>query len=814
MIINKKIYNLVNSIDLSNIEIEYFDTMDSKYYELEMNPYHNKYFKWTSKQFKFRINNLYKNSIKLVFENNPINELVTVLFSDKSNTLILNKNEMNIVDLQGVKSGDVITVIVHNPFIPLEETQIIDDRNLGLKLYGIVINDIDFPIDKWVLAERKSDKLFLKKSSVYLVEGGDEKFIWSRSNLELLLTNYSPYKKINIHIINDGFINKEFKVYINEEFYKTFNFNNVNDKSLIISIPIHRDDLFIKIESNPIIPKNIHINSNDERVLGFRFNKIELSFGDFIETYSVDKIKYLTSELFDKCKIKTELKLNIKKVLNKNVAIICHVPIPENYTDENEYFFKNLSKYTTYSDLIIFSEFPWPNSIRVEKPKSLLKQPKSKSAIWMFYKCMEFAKNNDIEYFILLESDCRVQKDNWDYEIFENAIKSNAITTGTLVFSNINKTKELIEFAKKSNSISKNGVYLSNFEQQSLFWTNGAFATYHVPSILKYFNNETNYEDFEKLRTYDFDPCKFIIQDLGIKNACKKILNEPTVISFIEKDLPLGDIMSMSRDNVYNCYHPVKTNWMPKRDVYKFYHSGDLGDIIYSLPSIMLCGGGELLMGNHNLDPLLSPREKMTKNKFDFLYPLLLKLKYISNIEYVENVNDSDIDYNLNKMRTFLYDHSYLKQNKIKNLAETYTQLVGVKQFFNDELTWINVDKKYISKFIISRSFRYRDNTFPWQNIYEFIKNESHFIGTDDEYDNFIKNFGFIPRYIVKDALDMAEIINGCECFIGNQSFPMSIAIAQGKNILQEYWPERKDCLFFRKNLVTKDHYSFEKLLL
>jgi hypothetical protein len=48
------------------------------------------------------------------------------------------------------------------------------------------------------LAERKSDKLFLKKSSVYLVEGGDEKFIWSRSNLELLLTNYSPYKKINI----------------------------------------------------------------------------------------------------------------------------------------------------------------------------------------------------------------------------------------------------------------------------------------------------------------------------------------------------------------------------------------------------------------------------------------------------------------------------------------------------------------------------------------------------------------------------------------------------------------------------------------
>ena len=94
MIINNKIYDLINTIDVNNIEVEYFDTKESKYYDLETNHFHNKHFKWTSKQFKFKINNLYKNSIKLVFENNPVNELITVLFSNKSETFILNKNEI------------------------------------------------------------------------------------------------------------------------------------------------------------------------------------------------------------------------------------------------------------------------------------------------------------------------------------------------------------------------------------------------------------------------------------------------------------------------------------------------------------------------------------------------------------------------------------------------------------------------------------------------------------------------------------------------------------------------------------------------
>ena len=806
---------MLEDLNIDKVEVEYFDDNNSKYYELEFNCVYNKYFRWTSNQCKFKIKNLYKkNSLKLVFENNPVNELITILLSNRSYSFIVKKNEMCTIDLEDVLSDDVITLIVNKPFIPIEETQTIDDRNLGIKFYEIVVNNVNYSIDNWSLSEVINNKLFVKKSTIYLVEGDNKKFIWTRDCFECLLTNYSPFKKFKIYICNDGFINKEFKVFLNDQYYKTFNFDKSNDKLLVITVPIHKEDVFLRIESIPFIPKESNIGSNDERILGFRFEKIELSFGNLIEIYELDKIKYLTLELFDKCKLKTTPKFNNKKILDKNVAVLCHIPTPENYTDENDAFLKNISKYTTFSDLITFSEFPWPNTIRVEKPRSLLKQPKSKSAVWMFYKCLEIAKDNNIEYFILIECDCRVQKDNWDYEILYNAIHSEAITTGTLVFSNINKTKELVEFAKKSNSSSKNGIYLSNFKEESLFWTNGAFATYHVPSILKYFNNEANYKDIEKLRTYDFDPCKFIIQDLGIKKACDKIKNEPSVVSFIEKDLPLKEIIDLSQNKIYNCYHPIKTNWMPKKDSYKFYHSGDLGDIIYSLPSIMLCGGGELILGKNRSDTLLSPREKMNKDKFDFLNPLLSKLKYITNIIHDDDYNYDEIDYDFNKMRTYLYDYQYLKNNKIKNLAECYTQLVGLRQFFKDDTTWIDLNKNKVSKYIVSRSFRYRDNNFPWKTVYEFIKNDSYFVGTIEEHEDFVKNFGYIPRYIVKDALDMTEIINGCDCFIGNQSFPMSLAIAQGKNVLQEYWPDRKDCFFSRKNLVTKDHYFFEKILL
>ena len=69
-----------------------------------------------------------------------------------------------------------------------------------------------------------------------------------------------------------------------------------------------------------------------------------------------------------------------------------------------------------------------------------------------------------------------------------------------------------------------------------------------------------------------------------------------------------------------------------------------------------------------------------------------------------------------------------------------------------------------------------------------------------EEHEDFQKSFGKIEYYNIDNLLQIAEIINGSELFIGNQSAPMAIAIGLHKAYLQEYYPSHPDCVFPRSN--------------
>ncbi len=84
---------------------------------------------------------------------------------------------------------------------------------------------------------------------------------------------------------------------------------------------------------------------------------------------------------------------------------------------------------------------------------------------------------------------------------------------------------------------------------------------------------------------------------------------------------------------------------------FNFYHSGDLGDIIYSLPTIKELGGGTLHLGNKFLDKQL-PEKKITKAVVENLRPILIQQEYIRDVVFTDHTN-INIDYNLNKFRTF-----------------------------------------------------------------------------------------------------------------------------------------------------------------
>jgi len=85
---------------------------------------------------------------------------------------------------------------------------------------------------------------------------------------------------------------------------------------------------------------------------------------------------------------------------------------------------------------------------------------------------------------------------------------------------------------------------------------------------------------------------------------------------------------------------------------------------------------------------------------------------------------------------------------------------------------------------VVARSSRYRAPGIS----YKFLKNypDVQFIGLPEEFEDMKKMVPAIKYRRVNDFLEMAAIVAGAKLFIGNQSFPFSIAEALKVNRLLE----------------------------
>ena len=219
----------------------------------------------------------------------------------------------------------------------------------------------------------------------------------------------------------------------------------------------------------------------------------------------------------------------------------------------------------------------------------------------------------------------------------------------------------------------------------------------------------------------------------------------------------------------------------------KFKHSGDLGDIIYSLPTVKALGGGVLY---------LNPGVRFTNFKragFDFIKPLLLSQSYIKGVElYTPNVL---IDYDLDRFRSSGFNLS------IENLASMYPRVFGVDGgVINKPWLFLNEKKVIDNKgVVIHRSPRYHNNNFDWKKVLKEHEGDIVFVGLKQEHSDFVKEFGEVPFYQVKDSLELAMIINGSKLFVGNQSSPFSISEGLHKTNLLEVCQHCPNCNFKRQ---------------
>ena len=207
-------------------------------------------------------------------------------------------------------------------------------------------------------------------------------------------------------------------------------------------------------------------------------------------------------------------------------------------------------------------------------------------------------------------------------------------------------------------------------------------------------------------------------------------------------------------------------------------HSGNAGDVIYALATIKkiqelagipvnlyLTAGQPLKYTGETQHPL--GKVMLDQRMVSMLVPLIQSQPFINQCAiYHEQKIHLDMDH---------FRNGLIPQDK-GNIARWYGYICGV----NAELwkPWMDVgpNNEYKDAIVIARSERYRSR----KTDYSFLKNykDLHFIGVESEYLDIKKILPDINWIILNDFMEMAAILKACRFFIGNQSFPFSVAEA------------------------------------
>ena len=224
----------------------------------------------------------------------------------------------------------------------------------------------------------------------------------------------------------------------------------------------------------------------------------------------------------------------------------------------------------------------------------------------------------------------------------------------------------------------------------------------------------------------------------------------------------------------------------PYKELTAFKHSGNSGDIIYSLPTVWeLSKNGKANFfihinqpADYNYDYHPLGNTTMNEKMAQLLKPLL---EYQPKISTVDIYNGQPVDYNLDEFRRYGFPMDK------GNITHWYFNVYGI--YYDTSVPWIIApkDDQYGDKIVIARSHRYRSPLVD----YSFLKKYRNkiFLGVKEEYDDLKQELPDLEFKPVKDFLEMATIINSCKLFIGNQSFPFSIAEAlKVKRLLEVYY--------------------------
>lgn len=253
-----------------------------------------------------------------------------------------------------------------------------------------------------------------------------------------------------------------------------------------------------------------------------------------------------------------------------------------------------------------------------------------------------------------------------------------------------------------------------------------------------------------------------------------------------------------------------------------FHHSGDLGDILYSLATVKALGGGVLYLSPDSRYPYPAPvRMRLDHGNSGYYTSFLEMQDYLWLAKYTHKLPQST-DHDLNKFREF---YQQPNPSGFETLYQLHARAFGLT--LDETKPWLQVDVKREfpeRPIVISRTPRYRNPHFPWRRLIERYGNAMVFVGIESEYQMLVNEINVrpLPPWIpTNDLAELARVIAGAKVFIGNQSAPMALALGLGvPAIIQECWQANPNCvlrrpgaLYWGIDTITNDLTIPENLL-
>lgn len=211
----------------------------------------------------------------------------------------------------------------------------------------------------------------------------------------------------------------------------------------------------------------------------------------------------------------------------------------------------------------------------------------------------------------------------------------------------------------------------------------------------------------------------------------------------------------------------------PVRPIVSFKHSGNAGDLIYAIPTMLAIAQGKPIHlflhegqpGVYGKNPHPMGDVMLNSNMVSMLQPLLW---HQHSIISCDPFRGQIVDFNLDLFREFP-----IMLNR-GNIARWYFLVFGVTADLSQPWLRAPIDEDYNDAIVIARSQRYHSPGIS----YDFLRDYGRcvFVGVEEEFQDMVKMIPQLEFRRVNDFLEMASVIRGSKLFIGNQSFPFSIA--------------------------------------